>query len=75
MNTKWNLLVVSALLMTLVGGTVAPVQAAGGYQVGFQLWRGADFQGWTKTAVTTQPDGALTLDYASATPGSDPAGA
>src|SRR5512136_712259 len=64
----------------LVGASVPPVRAAGGaaaggYQVGFQLWRGADFESWTKTAVTTQPDGALTLDYANATPGSDPAGA
>jgi hypothetical protein len=28
---------------------------------------GAGFEGWTKTAVTSQPDGALTLDSASAT--------
>jgi hypothetical protein len=75
MKTKWNLLVVFVLLVMLAGGIVTPVQAAGGYQVGFQLWRGADFEGWTKTAVTSQPDGALTLDYASATLGSDPAGA
>jgi hypothetical protein len=75
MKTKWNLLMAFVLLVMLVGGSVSPVQAAGGYQVGFQLWRGADFEGWTKTAVTTQPDGTLTLDYASATPGSDPAGA
>ena len=75
MKTIWNLLAACALLMMLVGARATPVQAAGGYQVGFQLWRGADFEGWTKTAVTTQPDGALILDYASATPGSDPAGA
>jgi hypothetical protein len=75
-KTIWYLLAACALLMMPVGASVSPVQAAGGgYQVGFQLWRGADFEGWTKTALTTQPDGALTLDYASATPGSDPAGA
>ena len=78
MKTKWNLLVVFVMLMTLVGGRVTTVQAAGdaavgGYQVGFQLWQGAGFEGWAKTAITTQPDGTLTLDYASATTGSDPA--
>ena len=54
----WCVRWVLALVM-LVGGSVTPVQAAGGYQVGFQLWRAADFEAWTKTAVTTQPDGAL----------------
>ena len=75
MNTKWNLLLALAFLLVLVDGKVTSVQAAGGYQVGYLLWQGTDFGSWTKTAVTTQPDGTLTLDYASAISGSDPAGA
>lgn len=75
MKRRWNLFLAFTLLMGLVGGGVSTVQAAGGYQVGFQLWRGADFGGWTKTAVISQPDGILALDYASTAPGSDPAGA
>jgi hypothetical protein len=51
-RTKWNPLLVFALLMMLVGGRVITVQVAGSYQVGFHLWRGAGFEGWTKTAVT-----------------------
>jgi hypothetical protein len=77
-DMKYRILFLQFLLIGLLVFTTT-AQAAGGttgaYQVGFQLWQGADFSGWTKAAILTQADGSLALDYASATPGSDPAGA
>jgi hypothetical protein len=69
------LLIGLLVFTTTVQAAPAAAGTTGTYQVGFQLWQGTDFSGWTKTAILTQPDGSLALDYANATPGSDPAGA
>ncbi len=54
---------------------LAPAQAASStYTTGFTRWRAAEnaFAGWAKTGVTIGAGGVLTLDPATATPGTDP---
>lgn len=74
MKRSWIVLNLSlALLLAL--GSVVPAAAKGettGYQTGFTLWRGTDFSDWTLSGIVVSPDGTLALDYANATPGTDP---
>jgi hypothetical protein len=63
------------VLAPLIGTLISPTQAAETtYQTSFVRWRSADggFAGWQLSGVARAADGALRLDTASASPGSDP---
>lgn len=59
-RNKWSKGVRNEIEMELLAILALLVMLVGGCQVGFQLWRGADFEGCIKTTIATQPDGELT---------------
>jgi hypothetical protein len=65
-----------ALVLPLLVTATAGGKSGGSYQTGFDRWRAAEngFAGWTLDGVA-RSGGALTLDPATATAGTDPAGA
>ncbi len=64
------------LLLAVLASFAGPVSAAKDttFQTGFVRWPviGSGFAGWTLSGVNGTPAGALQLDLAQATPGTDP---
>ena len=76
---KLSLLTSTITLISILALVLAPTAAAKGkvdpgYQTGFVRWRGADgnFSSWTRSDVILNGNGALTLDWSNADPGSSP---
>jgi hypothetical protein len=75
-------LVALPLVLLVAAHGASPAQArlipakggTGGYRTGFDRWRAAEggFAHWSRSGVSLNPDGSLSLDPASAQPGSDP---
>jgi hypothetical protein len=69
---------VTVIMLSMVTSVSAKGKGDGAYQTGFVRWRAADsgFGGWTLSGVTLDSAGALQLDTATATSGTDlyPAG-
>ena len=69
-----RLVVISAIVLSMVSSVSAKGSGEGGYQTGFLRWRAAEngFRGWALNGAMLNALGALELDPATASAGSDP---